>query len=630
MDIPKNKLSAVFITFNEIINIDEVIENVSFADEIIIVDSFSTDGTAECIKLHPKVSLIQRPFKDYTDQKSFAMSQASNDWVLFMDADERLTDALRKEIVTTINSDSKEVAYYFYRTFMFQKEVLRFSGWQSDKNFRLFRKSKVNFVQERVVHETLEVDGKIGILKNKLIHYSYKDYQDYKGKMIKYGQMKAQEELDKNYAPNLYHFVFRPLYKFFNHYILRFGFLDGKKGIIISYLNALGVSTRYKELKRLRQIEKNTDSTNSSDLDHKPIIASKDQLKFLVIQQKMIGDVLASTIICESLKHHFPNAEVHLVANENTLPVLEGNPFIDSVIVFKKEYRESKLAFYRFLKSLKKTKYSAVIDAYGKLESNLITLFAKSNRKISRHKWYTSWVYSDSLYQNQTGDNEIPLAISNRLMLLNPIIKDNNYLTYPRLFLSDEEQNKARKIVENLKDSEQQKVIMVGILGSGPDKTYPANYMAELLDAICDNRDIKLLFNYIPSQKKEAIKIYELCSLETQDHIEIDFYANSLRDFMSILSQCDMLFGNEGGTVNMAKALDIPSFCIFSPFIVKGAWHGKVYHNHESVHLRDYHAELFGYMDKREIKRKTENLYQAFKPELFKEYLLNFLNKNMN
>ena len=136
---------------------------------------------------------------------------------------------------------------------MFQQKILRYSGWQSDKNFRLFKKSKVAFTQDRIVHETLVVDGKIGVLKNKLIHYSYKDYKDYKGKMIKYGQMKAQEELAKNYDPNLYHFIFRPFYKFFNHYVLRFGFLDGKKGMIISYLNALGVYNRYKELNRLRK-----------------------------------------------------------------------------------------------------------------------------------------------------------------------------------------------------------------------------------------------------------------------------------------------------------------------------------------------------------------------------------------
>ena len=249
----KNKISAVFITLNEINHIDKVLTNVHFADEIIVVDSFSTDGTIEQINKRTNVKLIQREFKNYTDQKAFALSQATNDWVLFMDADERLTDKLKNEIIVAINDKDNDVsAYYFYRSFMFKNKLLRFSGWQSDKNFRLFRKSNVDFVKERIVHETLVVDGKVADLKHKLIHYSYQNYERYKGKMIKYGKMKAREELSKNFDPNAYHFIFRPFYKFVNHYILRLGILDGKKGLIICYLNALGVLSRYKELKRLR------------------------------------------------------------------------------------------------------------------------------------------------------------------------------------------------------------------------------------------------------------------------------------------------------------------------------------------------------------------------------------------
>ncbi len=257
----KNKITALLITLNEINNIEAVLENIGFADEIIVVDSYSTDGTVEKVNEHKKAKLIQRPFKNYTDQKSFTMNQATNDWVLFMDADERLTDTLKNEILKTVNSEGLEsVAFMFLRTFMFKNKVLRFSGWQSDKNYRLFRKSRVYFDNDRIVHETLVVNGKSGIMKNKLIHYSYSDYEDYKGKMVKYGQMKAIEEHQKNKKAYPYHFIFRPLYKFINHYILRLGILDGRKGITICYLNALGVYSRYKELKRLRALEKPSSS----------------------------------------------------------------------------------------------------------------------------------------------------------------------------------------------------------------------------------------------------------------------------------------------------------------------------------------------------------------------------------
>lgn len=258
----KEKLSAVMITYNEIEHIDAVLENLKFADEIVVVDSFSTDGTVDRIKQHKNVKLIQRPFKDFTDQKSYALSLATHDWVLFMDADERVTNELKHEIIDTINDEEHTAnAYYFYRTFMFKNKVLNFSGWQTDKNYRLFRKSKAKFSQDRIVHETLVVNGESDNLRSKLIHYSYKNYDDYRGKMVKYGKMKALEESGKSYMPNAYHFVIRPFYKFLHHYIFRLGILDGKKGLIICYLNAVGVYSRYKELKRLKLQQKSVSTS---------------------------------------------------------------------------------------------------------------------------------------------------------------------------------------------------------------------------------------------------------------------------------------------------------------------------------------------------------------------------------
>ncbi len=249
----KNKISALLITYNESKHIDKVLENINFVDEIIVVDSNSTDGTIEKIKVHASVKLIRRPFENFTDQKSFALDQASNDWVLFLDADERIPDALKNEILKEVNSPNDETAsaYFFRRTFMFKNRILRFSGWQSDKNYRLFKKSKVSFAMDRTVHETLIIDGQSKTLRNKLIHYSYDNYEKYKEKMLKYGTMKAADEFKKGKKAHWYHFIVRPAYKFLNHYILRLGILDGRKGIIICYLNALGVWQRYKTLKKL-------------------------------------------------------------------------------------------------------------------------------------------------------------------------------------------------------------------------------------------------------------------------------------------------------------------------------------------------------------------------------------------
>ncbi|AWX43408.1 putative glycosyltransferase [Flagellimonas maritima] len=252
----KQKLSALIITYNEMGYIERCIDSISFADEIIVVDSFSTDGTYEYLKKLPNVKVIQNPFENFTAQKSFTLKQATNDWILFVDADEVVNNKLENEIIETINSPKACEAYWFYRKFMFQNKPLNFSGWQTDKNHRLFRKSKARFTDKKIVHETLEVDGTSCILKEKLTHYCYKDYNDYKGKMLRYGQLKAKEAFYKEKKFNYFSMIAKPLWKFFNHYFLRLGFLDGKRGIIISYLNALGVLERSKELKRLEKKNK--------------------------------------------------------------------------------------------------------------------------------------------------------------------------------------------------------------------------------------------------------------------------------------------------------------------------------------------------------------------------------------
>lgn len=246
------KLSALLITYNEIRNITAVLDTLNFADEIVVVDSFSDDGTVKKVQQHKNVKLIQHPFKNYTDQKSFALEQATHNWVLFIDADERITDQLQQEILSTINSKSKShVAYFFYRKFMFHKKVLRFCGWQRDKNYRLFKKDSVSYNKDRIVHETLDVQGTSGVLKNKLVHFAYYDYDVYKQKRIRYAYLKAEEDLKKGKKPNLYHLYIKPVGKFLEHYIIKLGILDGKKGVIISYIYALETRKRYIKLKEL-------------------------------------------------------------------------------------------------------------------------------------------------------------------------------------------------------------------------------------------------------------------------------------------------------------------------------------------------------------------------------------------
>lgn len=240
------------ITYNEVDHIDGVLECLNFADEIIVIDSFSTDGTFEKLDTNKGVKVIQRAFNNFADQRNFAIAQATNKWLFFIDADERLTEASQEEIKEIATNNTAHDAYKIPRTFLYQDKVIRFSGLQTDQVFRLFKNGTATYIEDRLVHEILDVKGSYGVLKHKMLHYSFANRESYKQKAEHYGKLKAEELFKKGKRPNAFHFYVKPTYKFLSNYIFRLGFLDGKAGYIICYLNAYGVWYRYKTLERLR------------------------------------------------------------------------------------------------------------------------------------------------------------------------------------------------------------------------------------------------------------------------------------------------------------------------------------------------------------------------------------------
>ena len=351
-------------------------------------------------------------------------------------------------------------------------------------------------------------------------------------------------------------------------------------------------------------------------------------MKILVIQQKMIGDVLASSVICNNLKTLYPNAQIDYLIYPFTKPVVENNPNIDNLILFQDEYRTSKKAFFKFLLSIRKSRYEIVIDAYGKLESNLIVAFSGAKTKIGFQKSHTNFIYTKTTNTVSETNSNAGLAIESRLNLvraLNPSVELN---TKPQIFLTQTEIDNGKKIIQNHNINLSEKIYMIGVLGSGTNKTYPFEYMAKLLDLIVAETQATLIFNYMPSQIKEAKAIYDLCQKETQNHIKIDLIPGSIREFLSITYHCNALIGNEGGAVNMAKALDIPTFTIFSTWIKKESWNS--FENGTtivSVHLKDFKPEIYGDKSPKVMKKEAMNLYQLFTPSLIfpmlKKYLKN-------
>ena len=348
--------------------------------------------------------------------------------------------------------------------------------------------------------------------------------------------------------------------------------------------------------------------------------------KILVIQQKMIGDVLVSSLICENLKINYPNAEVHYVINRFTIPVIENNPYIDKVIVFEDLYRTNKIEFFKFLKKIKKNNYNVVIDAYGKLESNLITLSSGAKTKISWEKSYTRFIYSH-LFKNSTKPKtNAGIAIEDRLRLLTPLNLKLPLITRTRIYLTDTEISKARGLLEQSKINMTKPLYMISVLGSSSIKSYPFKYMAIVLDYIIESTNAQLLFNYVPNQKEEVLDIYNLCKKETQEQIFIDIKPNSIREFLAMTSLCDALIGNEGGAVNMAKAIQVPTFTIFSPWIDKNVW-GSFEDGRQnvSIHLDEIIPNYYIGKKFKSLKIQSLDLYQKFVPDRVIKKLDRFL-----
>ena len=347
-------------------------------------------------------------------------------------------------------------------------------------------------------------------------------------------------------------------------------------------------------------------------------------MKILVIQQKMIGDVLTTSVLFEALREKYPDAKLHYLINSHTLPVIENNPFIDEFVFFTSEMETSKVALYKFLKTIKAEKYDITIDVYGKLSSILISCFSKAKTRISYYKKHTAFLFTYPVNRINTPKYNSSLALENRFRLLEPLKIDYKDII-PKIYLKPIEIEAAKTQLISSDIDLKKPLFMISVLGSSDSKTYPLEYMANLLNTIASTvKNAQILFNYIPKQREQAEAIYNFCLPETQKHIFIDVYGKSLREFISITSLCVSLIGNEGGANNMAKALQLPTFTIFSPYLNKKNWFGEnETKRNVAVHLSDYLV-----YDISQAKKQPRKYYLKLKPDFITKKLITFLKAN--
>ena len=243
-------ITAIIPTLNEESFIEDAIASVSFADEIIVIDSFSTDRTLELVKGH-QVRVIQRIFDNFSNQKNFAIDLAKHEWIYILDADERVSPRLKNEILASVKHPMNYVGFYIYRNFYYKETRIRFGGWQTDKVIRLFKKEACHY-DGKLVHEKILHTGKIGFLKNKIDHFSFRDIDQYSKKLDFYADLQAREILLAKKKITWMHRLIKPGFRFTVLYFLRFGFLDGEKGFRLAKIHAEGVKKRYEKLDLLQ------------------------------------------------------------------------------------------------------------------------------------------------------------------------------------------------------------------------------------------------------------------------------------------------------------------------------------------------------------------------------------------
>ena len=249
------KITAIIPCFNEEHNIKSAIESCLFADEIICVDSFSTDKTTEIIKSYPQVTLLEHEYIHSAAQKNWTIPNAKHDWIFLLDADETTNKKLIDEIKSTIASNPKEVAFWIGRDNYFMDQKLNFV-WKGDAVIRLFRKSKCKY-EDKHVHAEILAEGPIGRLKQKLAHDTYKGkgLEAHLLKGQRYTTWAAMDRVKKIKKVTFYHLLIKPIFAFLKRYILQLGILDGKPGFIISCMGSWNVFIRNVKVWRIHNGE---------------------------------------------------------------------------------------------------------------------------------------------------------------------------------------------------------------------------------------------------------------------------------------------------------------------------------------------------------------------------------------
>lgn len=514
-------ISAVIATLNEEKNLKKCLASLDFVNEIIIVDSGSADKTVEIAKKFTK-KIFFTDFKGFSQIKQYGIEKAKCDWILIIDADEEVSDNLKQKLLEIDKKVNNISGFYIKRETFFLGKKIKHCGWGKDYQLRFFKKNKGIF-NGKIVHESLNVQGRIEYIDFPLYHYSYPDVKSYFEKMNRYTSLQAKQKIE-NFL--LLKMIFKPFFKFFKMYFLRLGFLDGIHGLILSLFSAFSEFVKYGKMLEIKKFP--------------------DENAILIRAPNWVGDAVVSTAFLKEAKRIFK--KLYVLADKSVGDIFEKNPAIDELIIFnkKKIFNVIKVIF-----KLKKYNIKTAITLTPSFSSALIFFLAGIkircgfsddgfllNRKYRRNKNHSEKHLIEEF-------KEVFYLASHKFDFKD--IKQEIYI----------EAKMEGKILKSFKfDKRKYNIFIAPFAKFGPAKMWDIKKFNELIEIL--SKKIKNSKIYIIGTEEDLE--YKLNLLKNV----IDLRGKTtLKEIIYLIKNANLFVGNDSGIMHIADAFEIPSLIIF-------------------------------------------------------------------
>ena len=307
-------------------------------------------------------------------------------------------------------------------------------------------------------------------------------------------------------------------------------------------------------------------------------------MKILVVRFKQIGDAILSSVICNTLKRTFPEAEIDYVVYEHISPLFENHKYIDNVISITKEEQKNPFKYLAKVWKVTRKKYDIVIDIMSTPKSEVFTLFSLGSRyRIGRRKPKRGYTYNYKIDEPRDAKDKVDKF----LKMLKPleqeykVMYDNNYI----ITLTFEEKSQMRKRMLDAGIDFSRPVYICAANSRRESKIYNIEKMKKIVERVRDELKGQVIFFYSPDEKDFIMKFYE--KFENKRDLFVNINTKSIRELAMVIANCNFFFGNEGGPRHLAQSLDIPSFAIFSPSASKKEWLSNANERHQGVEPND-------------------------------------------